>query len=77
MSGEKSPVRETQERGLYCLCKHFSAYFDQCVNEQQADFGKPCVGCKYAESCQLNWMENIISIMNGCGVSIKLGDWKR
>lgn len=36
---------------LYCAAKHLKAYFDQCCDEEIADWGKPCRDCPQYKGC--------------------------
>lgn len=60
----KTPEEETQgltEKELYCAAKHLKAYFDQCCDEEIADWGKPCTYCPQFNDCKFAHIDHVLS----------------
>lgn len=60
------------KESLYCMAKHFKAFYEQCCNDEVANFGKPCTDCKISEKCKGRWMERILPLLDDVGVSINI-----
>ena len=60
------------KESLYCMAKHFTAFYEQSCKEEVAGFGLPCSDCKMLEECKGRWMERILPLLDDVGVSINM-----
>lgn len=61
--------------GLYCLGRHFTAFYAQCRAEAKAGFAEPCVACpvRMAGECKsLDWYGNIKPVLAAAGVPLNI-----
>lgn len=61
----------TEEQKIYCLQRHFAAFYRQSKCEEHADFTEPCEECKIFDSCKAKWTDVLpfsedIILLLGC-----------
>ncbi|MBU7320310.1 hypothetical protein [Paenibacillus oleatilyticus] len=62
-------------KDLHCISKHLFSFYEDAKNKETADFGKPCIDCKFAldKTCSLDWFPTFqrLSILTGVGFSMR------
>lgn len=55
-----------------CAMQHIIVFEKQALNNEKADFSKPCQNCKCAKSCNFEWHKKISSALPEALVKINM-----
>lgn len=70
----KSDIEQIATETAVCACQHIKAYFRQCADNEDADWGEPCADCKYAlKPCNFDWRTHLQPLFKETGITIRLG----
>lgn len=62
---------------LYCASRHIRSFHRQAVEHGAADWGEPCAGCKYAETCGYDWYARLKPLFDKTGIQAQLAGYHK
>ncbi len=65
---------ESTRQAINCVAQHIYIFFNQSAGEKKADFGEPCETCKYAETCEFDWLSKMQPLLDLSDIRISLVD---
>lgn len=64
-------MKNIEQISLDCMIQHFKTFYEQSIDEREADFGQPCATCPHIEECRCNWYENIAPLLQESEIHVE------